>query len=57
MYSTEVKLPSLPPDILYSKYIDKIIALGTCNGRIIYIDTKSRIYYDLAGKALGKFVH
>jgi hypothetical protein len=56
MYSKEV-LYNLPPDILYSKYIDKIIALGICNGRIIYIDTKSRIYYDLAGIAIGQFRH
>ncbi len=56
MYSTEV-LCNLPPDILYSRYVDKLIALGIYNGRIIYIDTKSRIYYDIAGQAIGKFRH
>jgi hypothetical protein len=56
MYSKEV-LYNLPPDILYSRYRNYEIISGIRNGRIIYIDTHSKIYYDLAGQAIGKFRH
>lgn len=42
---------------LYSKYIPQDMIYGRLQGKPIYIDTDSRIFYNDRGQAIGKFVH
>ena len=42
---------------LYSRYIPNDMIIGWQNGKPIYIDTYTRIYYDTAGQAIGQFRH
>ena len=42
---------------IYSRYIPSDTVTAKLNGKPIYIDTYSRLYYNIEGQAIGQFRH
>ena len=42
---------------LYSNYIPQDMILGRYNNQVVYIDTDSRMMYNMSGQAVLKFRH
>lgn len=50
MYSRNVNL-----DLLYAKYMQKLIIAGIYRGYIVYIDTHNKMVYNTNGQAVLQF--
>jgi hypothetical protein len=57
MYSSEHKLQNVNYELLYDKYMLKLMEKGSYNNRIVYIDKRSRIMYYTDGQAVLQFRH
>jgi hypothetical protein len=57
MYSSERKLQNVNRELLYDKYMLKLMEKGRYNKKEVYIDKNSRIMYYTDGQAVLKFRH
>ncbi len=57
MYSSERKLQNVNRELLYDKYMLKLMEKGRYNKKKVYIDKNSRIMYYTDGQAVLKFRH
>ena len=57
MYSSERKLQNVNRELLYDKYMLKLMEKGRYNKKEVYIDKNSRIMYYTDGQVVLKFRH